>query len=194
MGRYSELLRLEAEAHEAATCATISGLDYDGLVEWCRNYIQSHKALMLRMRLNLTAVIAHGAAREDQEIALERAREDEHWCKALIEVARDRRMKGEAIPEAWRDYVLDILLMAEKMPDGRGKWTQSVRDEAICRCIHDIVKHTRFKATRQEDNERKCAVDIVVAALGNDPGFHRVRQIWKERPRQVPLLPVVRQE
>ena len=46
MGTLLELLRQEAEAHEAEVRATITGLDEKGLVEWCKEAIRSHKAML----------------------------------------------------------------------------------------------------------------------------------------------------
>lgn len=185
MGKFTEALRREAEAREAEVRAAIRDLDDKALAAWCRKSIGGHRATIAHVRaiIDLKAIIALATTREDEGAALKLARESGRWFDALIEVAKDRRTRGDAIPISWRDYLSDCHIGVVRRPDGRGKKNQSARDEAICRCIRDIVSHTRFKATRNEaSGDKPCAVSIVAAALGEMPGYEGVERIWLRRP------------
>jgi hypothetical protein len=154
------------------------------LVAWCRERIEAHTAMLQVIRLDIIKVIEAGTKPEDDEATLILAKEHPEWCSALIATVKARRMNGKYIPKEWQDFVFDILLGIEKRPDGRGKKSQSLRDEAICDCISKIINFTSLKATRSEADESKvCAVSIVAIAMKNFPGYEGVERIW-HRHRQ----------
>lgn len=116
MGTLLELLRQEAEAHEAEVRATITGLDEKGLVEWCKEAIRSHKAMltMAQSCLDPKPIISRAIGHEEESAALELALENPKWHRALVDVAKDRRKKGQSIPDSWRDYFVDVFLDPRK--------------------------------------------------------------------------------
>ena len=151
------------------------------LVTWVRTRIPAHVVLFEKCRIEPTKAIKAGFQLDDELAVIELAETYGRWNKALIEVVRARRVAGEEIPQAWSDFVFDILLGIRKKPDGRGKKSQSLRDDAICDCIRQITAHTSFKATRNEaKHDRPCAVGIVSAALGGNPGYEGVERVWHD--------------
>ena len=131
----------------------------------------------------MKALIDRTSTPEDHASVLELALVNHAWRDALIEVARARRKSKEAIPGPWGWYLLDHFLGVEKRPNGKGRKSESSRDEAICYCIWQIVKHTNYKATRSEaSGEKTCAVSIVAKALGST-GYEGVERVWANRAK-----------
>jgi len=183
MGRFSEALRQEAEAHEAEVCAAINGLDEKELVDWCKKSISGNKDALSRVKIDMKASIIRSATPEDHASVLELVLADHAWRDALIEVAKARRKSKEAIPGPWGWYLLDHFLGVEKKPNGKGRKSEGSRDEAIRYCIRQIAKHTTYKATRSEaSGEKTCAVSIVAKALGST-GYEGVERVWANRAK-----------
>lgn len=148
---------------------------------WARAQISATVFMLEKCRIDPAKVINAGTRRADEMAVIELAETNAKWTKALINTVRDRRLAGEAIPQAWRNFVFDILLGVLKKPDGRGKTSKSLRDSAICDCIRQITEHTSFKATRNEaSNDRPCAVSIVSEALCGNPGYEGVERVWHD--------------
>jgi hypothetical protein len=189
MGRFTKALRQEAESREAEVRAKINLLDKDGLVIWCKEEIRQHKAIMSMAQscLDPKPIISRAVAHEDESAVLQLASEDPKWHRALVEVARDRRKKGESIPDSWRDYFVDVFLAHIAKPEGRGKRSNSTRDAAIQRCIWYIQRITRFNASRNEatDEEVPCGISIVAEALGDTTGYAGVERVWKKRDKSL---------
>lgn len=183
MGRFTEALRQEAEAHDAEIGATIRNLAEKDLIAWCKKSIDGHKDILSRTRIDIKALIERSATPEDQGAVLELVLANHLWRDALIEVAKARRQSKGTIPGPWGWYLLDYFLGVEKRPSGKGRKSESSRDEAICYCIRQIVKNTTIKATRSEaSGEKTCAVSIVADALGNT-GYEGVERVWSNRAK-----------
>ena len=183
MGRFIEALRQQAETHDAEIGATIRNLAEKELIDWCKKSIGGHKDLLSRTKINIEALIDRSATPEDQAAVLELVLANHLWRDALIEVAKARRQSKGTIPGPWGWYLLDYFLGVEKRPNGKGRKSESNRDEAIEYCIRQIVKHTTIKATRSEaSGEKTCAVSIVADALGST-GYEGVERVWSNRAK-----------
>ncbi len=183
MGRFSDALRQEAEAHEAEIGVTIRNLGEKELMAWCKSSISGHKDVLSRAEIDMKALIDRSATPEDHASVLELVLANHAWRDALIEVVRARRKSKEAIPGPWGWYLLDHFLGVEKRPNGKGRKSEGGRDEAIRYCIRQIVKHTKYKATRSEaSGEKTCAVSIVAKALGRT-GYEGVERVWANRAK-----------
>lgn len=185
MGKYSELLQKELEADEDKLRATIGDLDEDGLVDWCRKEIDNFMNAFAGMNgiINPKAIISRSIGQDDQDAVLNISRKDHVWHDALIEVVKERLEKGKSVPESWRDYLLDHFLGIEKRRDRRGEKTESLRNEAICRCIWFIQKCTKYKASTSKRYDNTCGISIVMQALKDNTGYAGVERVWKERDK-----------
>ena len=189
MGILSDALRQAVKTHEADVAAIVSGLNDDGLVEWCKEAIGRHEAMlnMAKSCLEPKSLISRSAGYEDEIAALELSQMNGNWHSALIAVVTERRIKGEYIPGSWRDYLFDVFLKIRKKPDGRGLGSKAMRDESICKTIEIIVMHTDLKATCNEATEgRRCAASVVSAALGKE--YSTIEASWKRHRKSV--LPI----
>lgn len=188
MGKYSEALRLHVEAHEAEVRATLAGLDLEGLAEWCKTQIDNHIAVLTKMQscLDPKPIMSRAIGHGEEILVLMDARRNVRSHNALVELVRERRIKGEYIPEVWRVYLFDVYLGIRKKPDGRGKSSQSMRDDAICRCIQYLVDfRPPLNPTRNEANDDiTSAADIVAKALPNQT-HGAVAKIWNKHTKRL---------
>ena len=185
MGRFSEALRQETEAHEAEVCAAINGLDETGLVEWCKKAIDRYEKLFDRRKWDFDPfeIIRHSMTTEDQEAVLAFAREYHEWRADLIQFAKQCRRNGIEVPELWRLFLRNVADGTESKPDERGLDRKTVRDEAMCRCIQDIASFTEFKASRTGKSGKACGISIVAEAKGIR--YYTVETVWKRHRKQL---------
>lgn len=177
----SKLIRKEIEASDAELRSTIGSITEEELVAWARTQILGNIDMLKKGRIDPAQVIEAGASLADEAAIVELAETYGEWSKALVNTVRKRRQAGEVIPQTWHDFVFDTLLGIRKKPDGRGKTSKFLRNEAICACIRQIATHTSLKATRSEASyETQCAVSIVSAALNGNPGYEGVERVWHE--------------
>lgn len=187
MGRYSQGLQEMAEHCESQVCNAIRGLNEEGLVEFCRDLIKNYKDFAKDWKINFESVISNSVTPKEQLSMKQLAREDQIWREAWIQIVKSRRKSREPIPEWWRDFLLDQYLGIEETPDMRGKHgDETLRDQAICRCIWYIQKATKFKASRNEATKNApCGISIVVEALNGKTGYAGVERVWKNRDKSV---------
>jgi hypothetical protein len=187
MGSLSKALRHAVEAQEAEVRATISRLDPDGLVTWCRGFIDNSLA---GWDDDVEAVVFHSLTQTDFEAALNLAKEHHRYHVAFKSVALDMRKRGQLLPKPWREYLLDLSLEITKAPDARGKTKvrKFARDHTICQCISLIVDHSdpHLKATRNSQKQgapKVCAASIVADASRDNLSYDAVALIWKNRSK-----------
>ena len=180
MGILSDALRLQAEASEEKARASIIGVDPDGLVGWCREAIRRHKEMlaMVHSSLDPKPLISRAVGHDDEIAALELAKVNRDWHNALVASVKERRIGGQYIPGVWREHLFDVFLDIRKKPDGRGRNSEAIRDDAVCRVIETILMHIKINATRNDATKgKRCAADIVAEAVGVD--YTTIETIWK---------------
>lgn len=189
MGLLSDALGQAVEAQEAELQAIISGLNDDGLVEWCKEAIAHHEAVlkMAKLCLEPKSLISRSVGHEDEIAVLELSQIYGSWHNALITVVTERRIKDEYIPGSWRDYLFDVFLKIRKKPDGRGASSEAMRDDSICKTMEILVMRTNLKATRNEATEdKRCAASVVSSALGRE--YSTIEAIWKRHRKSAEPL------
>ena len=118
MSRYANDLREELDAVTASMRAEISGLDQEGLVKWCRVFIEKS---LIGSNVDVEAIVFNSLSRIDLEAALNLAKEHYWYHIAFKSVIEGMRKRGKLIPKVWGDYLADLLLGVAKPPSGRGK-------------------------------------------------------------------------
>ena len=177
----SILLRNEVDFHDAKMRDQIGSMTEEELVVWAQTRIPGIVIKLEECRIDPGKVIDAGTRRADEIASIELAETYSEWTKALINTVRERRLSGDAVPNPWRDFVFDILLGVRKKPDGRGKKSQSMRDDTIAERILKINAPQAFAARGTEaSHDRPCAVGIVSAALGGNPGYEGVERVWHD--------------
>jgi hypothetical protein len=182
MGKYSEYLCHEVEAHEAEVRAKIGNLLPEELVGWCRDEIK-RSLDGFNWKIDLVSMMSHCNVSEDQEMILDLAQTSNRYFNSLVEFAKQRRKEGLEIPEPWRDYLFDVLIGARSKPSGRGRASEAQRDVAICRCIRYIANCTQYKVSRNAASSSACGISIVAKAMG--VSYYTIATVWKRQGNRV---------
>lgn len=184
MGKFSKALRREVEQYEAEMDAKLRNSTKAELIQWCKDQFEFYdefqpfitKIIDPSRIINMNGLDDHAAA----TIAL--AKQDRIWFDALKAALEARRSTDGQIPAGYLRYYRKVVFGLEKRTSGTGKASKAVRNYVICLCIQSIVKHTSYKATRNEVSfDTDCASSILSEALDGEPDPATVQKIWIKR-------------
>lgn len=184
MGKSSKALRREVEQYEAEMDAKLRNLTKAELKEWCKKQFDFYdefqssitKIIDPNRIINMNGFDNHAAA----TIAL--AQQDGVWFDALKAALEARRSTDGQIPAAYRSYYRKVVFGINKRTSATGKASEVVRNYIICLCIQKIVKHTAYKATRNEVSfDTECASSILSELFDGELNPASVQKIWINR-------------
>jgi len=184
MGKFSKSLRREVEQYEAEMDAKLRNLTKEELIEWCKDQFKFYDKFQSSVKkiIDPNRIIKMNGLDDHAEATIALAQKDRTWFDALEAALAARRVTDGQVPAAYLRYFRKVVFGLEQRISARGKASEAVRNYIICLCIQNIVKHTAYKATRNEVSfDTDCASSILSEVFGGEPNPATVQAIWIKR-------------